>query len=345
MFRPASREPDFENFVRMLKKQPSRPVLFEFIISPDKEKFLTGPLYNDQTEWDRVLTTISAFDSAGYDHAPIIVRGMEFPRHEEIHENVRTKSLNAGTMITDWRSFNDYPWPDVNRCDFDLIKRAGKFLSPKVKFTPFSHDGILENTIGIVGYENLCLMLYDDPKLAEAIFYEVGRRIAEYFERCLAYDKVGAIICNDDWGFNTQTMLPPDVLRKYVFPWYKKIVAMAHEKNKYALLHSCGYYHDIIDDIINDMKFDGKHSFEDKIVPVEKAYLDLKGKIAVVGGIDVNFLTRASKEEVYERAVKLLRLTKEAGGFALGSGNSIPDFIPLENYLAMLQAAFDEDQI
>jgi uroporphyrinogen decarboxylase len=140
-------------------------------------------------------------------------------------------------------------------------------------------------------------------------------------------------------------MLPPDVLRKYVFPWYKKIVAMAHEKNKYALLHSCGYYHDIIDDIINDMKFDGKHSFEDKIVPVEKAYLDLKGKIAVVGGIDVNFLTRASKEEVYERAVKLLRLTKEAGGFALGSGNSIPDFIPLENYLAMLQAAFDEDQI
>lgn len=89
------------------------------------------------------------------------------------------------------------------------------------------------------------------------------------------------------------------------------------------------------------MKFDGRHSYEDKIVPVEKAYAELRGKIAVIGGIDVDFLSRATPGEVYDRSRRLLEMTAATGGFALGSGNSIPDFIPDENYLAMLRAALD----
>lgn len=30
---------------------------------------------------------------------------------------------------------------------------------------------------------------------------------------------------------------------------------------------------------------------------------------------------------------------KSARGYALGSGNSIPDYVPTENYLAMIRAA------
>jgi len=30
------------------------------------------------------------------------------------------------------------------------------------------------------------------------------------------------------------------------------------------------------------------------------------------------------------------------GGYALGSGNSIPDYIPSENYLAMLKAGTED---
>lgn len=341
MLKSKGREPDFNNFIKMLQKKPSRPVLFEFIIGAEKEKALTGSNYRTSTEFERVVTTIRAFDSAGYDHAPIIVRGMEFPRKEVIHENTSTKSLNEGALITDWKTYYEYQWPNVDNCDFSIIKKASVYLSPKVKFTPFSHDGILENTIGIVGYDNLCLMLYDDPKLVEQIFNQVGSRIEQYFKRLLDYDEVGAIICNDDWGFKTQTMLSPSDLRKYVFPWYKKIVSYAHQKNKYAILHSCGYYDDIIDDIIDDMKFDGRHSYEDNIIPVELAYDKLKGKIAIIGGIDIDFLTRATKEEVYERCRKMLFKAKEIGGYALGSGNSIPDYIPNENYFAMLQAALD----
>jgi uroporphyrinogen decarboxylase len=60
-----------------------------------------------------------------------------------------------------------------------------------------------------------------------------------------------------------------------------------------------------------------------------------------VGGIDMDFLARKSPEEVKLRARKLLEKTFDTGGFALGSGNSIPDFVPVENYLAMIRAAVD----
>lgn len=344
MFRKESREPNFTYFELMLQRKPTpRPVLFEFIISDEKMKLLVPEdEFNVDTELDRIITTIKAFDSGGYDFAPILVKGMRFIRKDQDETNVETKSLNEGIMITDRNSFNSYPWPEVKNVDFSLIKKAAKYLHKNAKFVAFSDEGILENTIGIVGYDNLCYMLYDDPQLVEDIFYEVGTRIEEYFTKCLKYDEVGAILCNDDWGFKTQTMLPPKMMRKYVFPWYKRIVEKAHSVGKYALLHSCGHFYDIIDDIIDDMKFDGRQSYEDNIVPVEKAYEDLYPRIAIIGGIDVDFLVRASSDEVYQRCKNILEKSRNLGGYALGSGNSIPDYIPNENFLALLKAGLED---
>jgi len=32
------------------------------------------------------------------------------------------------------------------------------------------------------------------------------------------------------------------------------------------------------------------------------------------------------------------------GGYALGTGNSVPEYIPIDNYLAMLSAAYEFDK-
>ena len=145
-------------------------------------------------------------------------------------------------------------------------------------------------------------------------------------------------MCNDDWGFNTQTMLSPDLLRKYVFPWHKKTVFMAHSNNKPAILHSCGYPFEIMDDVIEDLHYDAKHSFEDNIVTVEEAYKLWGNRIAILGGIDLNFLCTRSLDEIRLRAENLIALT-ENKSYALGSGNSIPSYVPDESFHAMRKAA------
>ena len=321
------------------KQTPKRPVMFDFIIGAEKEKLLVGNDYKTNTEFDRIITTINAFNSGGYDHTPIIIRGLNFTRNQGIHiDGVQTKSLNEGTVITDRKSFQQYKWPEIHDCDFSIIKKAGQYMGKGMKMIPFSLDGILENTIGILGYENLCMLLYDDLQLVEDVFENVGKRIVQYYEKCIEYDEVGAVLCNDDWGFNTQTMLPPKMLEKYVFQWYKHIVEIVHSKGKYAILHSCGYYQDIINNVIDYMKFDGRHSYEDKIIKVEKAYEDLYPDIAVMGGIDVDFLARSNPYDIYKRCKNIILASKDKGGYALGSGNSVPDYIPNENYLAMIKA-------
>jgi len=118
-------------------------------------------------------------------------------------------------------------------------------------------------------------------------------------------------------------------------------VEVAHRHNKPCILHSCGYFGEIIEDVIEDMGFDGRHSYEDNIMPVEEAYEKYHDRIAVMGGIDVDFLTTRTPEEVYARAKAMVERSADRGGYVLGSGNSIPDYIPLKNYLAMTRAAME----
>jgi uroporphyrinogen decarboxylase len=206
-----------------------------------------------------------------------------------------------------------------------------------MKFMVSSPGGILENTTRLIGYDNMCYMLMDEPDLLKDIFDKVGQCYYDYYSIAVKYDSVGLIMINDDWGFNTQTMFAPDTLREYVFPWTKKLTEMAHNAGKPVVLHSCGNLTAVMDDIIDDMKFNGKHSYEDKICPVEDMYDILKGRIAVLGGIDIDFVARRTPQEVYERCYNMVKKTN-CKGYALGTGNSIPEYIPHDNFFAMLGA-------
>ena len=89
-------------------------------------------------------------------------------------------------------------------------------------------------------------------------------------------------------------------------------------------------------DIINEMNYDAKHSFEDTIIPVEDAYEKWGSEIAILGGIDVDFICRSDPEQIKERSRAMLVRAEDRGGYALGTGNSVPDYVPDENYLAMI---------
>jgi len=180
------------------------------------------------------------------------------------------------------------------------------------------------------------MMLHDDPDLLQDIFNAVGERILRYYELAVNYDIVGGVMSNDDWGFNTQTFLSVEDMRKYVYPWHKKIVETAHKAGKPVVLHSCGYFGDVMDDVIDVLKYNGKHSYEDIIMPVEEAYEQWGSRIAILGGIDVDFMIRSTPTEIQKRCRAMLERVGDRGGYALGTGNSVPEYIPQENYFAMI---------
>ena len=92
-----------------------------------------------------------------------------------------------------------------------------------------------------------------------------------------------------------------------------------------------------MDDIINDMKYDAKHSFEDAIEPIERAYGRWADGIAILGGIDLDFICRSNPQQVKDRCQAMLKKAEKKGGYALGTGNSVPEYVPNENYFAMIE--------
>jgi uroporphyrinogen decarboxylase len=218
-----------------------------------------------------------------------------------------------------------------------VFDQYAHLLPDGMKFVVPGPGGLLESAIDLVGFERLCYMLYEDEQLVQNVFDAVGCRLLRFYEICSAFESVGAFIVNDDWGFKTQTIFDPDNMRKYIFPWHRKIVTAIHQSGKPAILHSCGNIYGMLDEIIETLGYDAKHSFEDVILPVEEAWKAWENKIAILGGIDMDFLATRTPEAVAKRASHLLELT-QSKGYALGSGNSIPEFIPVENYLAMIRA-------
>ena len=61
-------------------------------------------------------------------------------------------------------------------------------------------------------------------------------------------------------------------------------------------------------------------------------------RVSVLGGIDVDVLSRGTVADVVEYTRAVLQTCMPGGGYALGSGSSVTNYIPVENYKAMLDA-------
>lgn len=332
------RQPDFNNILQVLRRgKPQRDTLFEFFLNEllyEKLAAQQGPFTDKWTFGLCCPMVINAFKNAGYDYA--VVLGSEFTFQLQYIESKETVSLNEGSAIRDRKSFDAYIWPEPENFDYSRLAASSEWLPNGMKLIVMGPRGVLENVLVLTGYETLCMLMIDDPDLCKAIFDGVGKRLLKYYEICASFDTVGALISNDDWGFKTQTMLSPDDMRNYVFGWHKKIVKTIHAAGKPAILHSCGNLDLVMDDIIDEIKYDAKHSFEDTILPVEEAYERWGNRIAILGGIDLDFICRSNPDQIRSRCLSMLERTHTKGGYALGTGNSIPEYVPDENFFAMI---------
>jgi uroporphyrinogen decarboxylase len=331
------RKPNIDNLYKVLHCQiPSRPTLFEYFMNDTLHAALAGrPVPTGADAVTRLKFDIDAFAAAGFDYATTYGCAMAFKTNE--HARKGSMSLNEGFVITDEASFEAYDWPDPDAQDYSRLEKIRGFLPEGMKLLVRGPGGVLMNTIYLVGYENLCIMLHEQPQLARAIFDRMGSIIARYYETVVQYETMGLMMINDDWAFRTQTLLSPAHMREYIFPWVQRYADIGRRAGMPVLLHSCGYFAEILEDVIA-MGVHGKHSYEDAILPVEEAYEQYCGRIAVLGGIDLDFILRSTPEQLTVRCRAMLERSSSRGGYALGTGNSVPEYIPQDKYLAILRA-------
>ncbi|HNR71240.1 MAG TPA: uroporphyrinogen decarboxylase family protein [Verrucomicrobiota bacterium] len=229
-----------------------------------------------------------------------------------------------------------YPWPTRAAIDFAAAEAAADGLPEGMGLIGFS-GGVLEWSSNLLGLESMMLLLYDEPGLVQAVVDRVGQIIYEAFHVFCQMDGVFAIWLGDDMGFKTATLLQPRHLRQYILPWHQRYAELAHRTGRLFLLHSCGHVEAIMPDLIETVRIDAKHSFEDVIVPVEEFKRRWGTRVAVLGGVDVDLLSRGPEAAIRRRTGQILAACAPGGGYACGSGNSITNYMPAANYVAMLE--------
>lgn len=316
--------PDFGRLERVLRRNgiPDYVPLYElFADLPVQEALVGHPLP------DRVAT-IEFYYRAGYDYVPV------WPTLALKQGDL--KDSRKGYPISDWQTFESYEWPATSDISFAEYEAVAPRLPEGMRIIAQT-GGIFEVAESLCGYAGLCFLLRDDRELVGAIFDRLGELYTAMYSGMASIPEVGATVISDDLGFRTQTLVSPDDLREFVLPWHRKLAEITHREGKPCILHSCGQLEAIMCDIIDYVGIDAKHSFEDAILPVTEAKRLYGNRIALLGGFDVDRLCRSSEEEIRQHTNLLLDTCGAGGGYALGTGNSVAQFIPLSHYLTMLQ--------
>ena len=241
--------------------------------------------------------------------------------------------------ITSWEDFERYPWPKVEEFDFFPFEYLNDHLPEGMGLISCHGGGVFEHLSWIMSFEGLCTLLYEDPDLVKATADRLGELMTDFYRQIVSLDNVIAVFPGDDMGYRSATLISPNDLRKLILPWHRKFAAIAHEKKLPYFLHSCGNVIAIMDDLMNDVGIDGKHSFEDAIIPVQEFQALYEKRLAILGGLDINILSGSLPAEVRAHTRFLVETCGAGGRYAIGSGNSVPSYVPVENYLAMIDEA------
>lgn len=281
----------------------------------------------------------------GYDYVSCGVENFAFPRELLQAEDTTTqqgqkRSVRSWTdehkgPINSWEDFERYPWPDPSKFSTNALEWLSKNLPDDMCIVAGCHS-IFEQVTWLMGYQFLCYAIHDMPDLVDAMFEKIGSLFNEAAKLLVQFERVKILFGGDDMGFKTQPMVAPEILINKSFPWHRNNARIAHDAGKLYILHSCGNLIPLMDSLINYVQIDGRHSFEDEIEPVTLAKQRYGSRIAVIGGIDMHFLCTADAQSIRKRVRETLDICLPGGGYCLGSGNSVANYVPVDNYLVMI---------
>jgi len=246
--------------------------------------------------------------------------------------------------IQNRQDFEKFPWDEIPGIFWESADKQLKYLLQNIpsgmQVIGGIGNGVFEISEDLMGFEYLCVTQMEDPDLFTDLFKRIGELVLNIWEKFLKVYAEHFVVCRfgDDLGYKGSTLLSPQVIRTHILPEYKNVINLIHNYHKPFLLHSCGNIFEVMDDLIA-IGIDGKHSNEDIIAPFDTWVERYGQRIALFGGIDVDVLCQKKPGEVFDQVIDSgRRFRHKMDGYALGSGNSIPDFVPLEGYLAMIKA-------
>lgn len=337
-------KPDYKRILRALNfEEPDRLPTMELMVDlPVQSQFLGRPVKTMEDE-------IDFYVQAGYDYF-YQKACYEFPGIPPVLSfgtQIRTDAQSTGTDVSfdmhgqhplkDRESFARYPWPDPDKIDYTNLDRAAQLLPEGMNLVA-GVGGIFTRSWMLMGFENLCTALADDPGHVGQVFEAIGAIQTEVARRLVRKQRVFALWYSDDFAYAESPMVRPEVLRQHLFPHMRRMAQVAHDAGIPFIYHGCGNVMPVLDDLV-DLGINALHPIEPKAIDIYALKKKLYGRVALIGNVDVGeVLTRGTPERIEADVREHIRRLAPGGGYIISSSNSISYYVPLENYRAFLAA-------
>lgn len=336
--------PDYRNLLDAARNRKAKrmPVYEHLIDTGHMETVLQTPFtglwggdFGDKVEFFRHYCRF--FERMGYDTVSFELGvGPVMPRSGSLGGHVPG-------AIRDRRDFERYPWEEIEPNFFsaysESFRALEKAMPPGMKAVGGPGNGLFECVQDITGYMDLCYIKADDPELYAELFSRVAQIHYGIWERFMRdfSDMYCVLRFGDDLGFRSSTLISLEDIRAHIVPHYRRITGLVHTYGKPFLLHSCGNIFEAMEDLIGT-GIDAKHSNEDAIAPFAEWVRRYGSRIGNFGGVDTDILCQYPESEIRSYVNEVLAQCGDSGGIAIGCGNSIPNYVPIEGYLAMVGA-------
>lgn len=350
--------PDFDNLrtAVLCQGEPKRIPQFDGTIAEDiKTEFLGRPIAGLEDEVEFQM-------AAGYDYMPLslgfrqairgettgvmggkqsettILKPLEAQYNPRSDEGQTRMWAEEGVgVIHDDASFERFDWPDPGTAfSYDTLDRLGALLPDEAKAI-VNVGYVFTAPWMLMGLENFCMALAAGDSLVQRVIERVAKTQLRVVENILQYDCVGAVRMPDDLGHTGGTIVSPRFLREYIFPWHKRIGDLVHAKGILYMYHSDGRLYQVIADLIA-CGFQALHPCEPASMDIAQLKRTYGGRLCLNGNINLDStMTMGSPEDVEEEVKLRIRTIGPGGGYCCGTSNSVPEYVPFENYMAMIR--------
>ena len=341
-------QPNFERLKRAIgHEEPDRVPLIEALVAYEIQSAFLGRKVEDSD----LKSQVEFWVNAGYDSIPLTVGMMspgEVTRESSIYGVVQKTLQKEGEEVIPWNieengvisapdDYDRFPWEEAAKLNFRKFYDVQTYLPEGMKILACSGK-VFTVTWMLMGFQNFCLSLYIQAELVAKVFRKVGEIQLQGAQELIKIPNLGALWVVDDLSYGSGPMIDPKFIRKYVFPWYEELARVAKKQGLLLFFHSDGNIWPIMNDLIA-IGFDAIHPIDPTSMDILEVKKRVGNKLAVMGNIHTDLLNRGTPDEVRELTKKTIREIAPGGGFAIGSGNSVPEWARFENYQAMRETA------
>ncbi len=252
----------------------------------------------------------------------------------------------AYPSLEDLKSF---PWPKPSEVE-DFVKwgeKARKMRQETDKaLIARLPVGIFSLAQFMRGFEGWMVDLMVNRKFSDALHEKLADIWIETVDGVVDAlgDNVDILMFGDDFGFQNQPIMSPQMFRERVKPLLGKMVGSIKAKSKAKVaLHTCGSVYAYIDDFI-DIGIDVLNPLQSNAKDMEASKIKAKvgQDLALWGGIDTHqVLPNGSPNDVRDEVRKKISILGKGGGYILSGDHNILVDVPPANLIAMFAAALE----